>query len=90
MKVIKLFQLKEYKSSKGESVKKFDPDNPEYYHLVRSDMFRGGYAILVNYPIDKPNSKRLSKWLYTDEVQVEWVKTFNFEGLTLTTERVTK
>jgi hypothetical protein len=90
MKVIKLFQLKEYKSSKGESVRKFDPDNPEYYRLVRSDTFRGGRAILVDYPIDIPNSKRMSKWLYSDEVHVEWVKTFNFEGLTLTTERVTK
>jgi hypothetical protein len=41
-------------------------------------MYKGGSALLVNYPIDKPNSKREARWFYTDEVHVEWVRTFLF------------
>ena len=88
MKVIKLYQLKECRSdSKHPEKPKYNPEKPEYYHLVRSDIFvngqgmKQGNALLVNYPIDKPNSKREARWFYTDEVHVEWVKTFLFEGL---------
>jgi hypothetical protein len=73
MKVIKLYQLKENRLRP-----KYNPEKPEYYHLVRSDMYKGGSALLVNYPIDKPNSKREARWFYTDEVHVEWVRTFLF------------
>jgi hypothetical protein len=31
---------------------------------------------LVNYPIDAPNRKRQSRWFYTDEVYIDWVRTF--------------
>lgn len=88
MRVIKLYQLKERKTGINHQLSKpkYDADKPEYYHLVRSDMFKSiqgkhGYALLVNYPIDKPNSKREAMWLYTDEVYIEWVKTFCFEGM---------
>lgn len=48
------------------------PDKPEFYKLVRSD----NHALLVNYPIDVPNSRRMARWLYADEVYVDWVRTF--------------
>jgi hypothetical protein len=48
------------------------PDKPEFYKLVRSD----DHALLVNYPIDVPNSRRMAKWLYADEIYVDWVRTF--------------
>ena len=48
------------------------PDKPEFYKLVRSD----NHALLVNYPIDVPNSKRMARWLYADEIYVDWVRTF--------------
>ena len=51
------------------------PDKPEYYKLVRSD----AHALLVNYPIDKPNHKREARWFYADEVYVDWVRTFTGE-----------
>jgi hypothetical protein len=51
------------------------PDKPEFYKLVRSD----NHALLVNYPIDVPNSKRMARWLYADEVYVDWVRTFTGE-----------
>ena len=49
-----------------------NPNKPEFYKLVRSD----DHALLVNYPIDKPNRKREARWFYFDEVYVDWVKTF--------------
>ena len=48
------------------------PDKPEFYKLVRSD----NHALLVNYPIDVPNSRRMARWLYADEIYVDWVRTF--------------
>lgn len=48
------------------------PDKPEFYKLVRSD----NHALLVNYPIDVCNRKRSARWFYTDEVYVDWVRTF--------------
>jgi hypothetical protein len=88
MRVIKLYQLKESRIGYNPEKPKYEPakpkyniEKPEYYHLVRSDMYKGGSALLVNYPIDKPNSKREARWFYTDEIHVEWVKTFLFEGV---------
>ncbi len=51
------------------------PDKPEFYKLVRSD----NHALLVNYPIDVPNSRRMARWLYADEIYVDWVRTFTGE-----------
>jgi hypothetical protein len=48
------------------------PDKPEFYKLVRSD----NHALLVNYPIASPNSKRQARWLYADEVYIDWIRTF--------------
>jgi len=48
------------------------PDKPEFNKLVRSD----NHALLVNYPIDVPNSRRMARWLYADEIYVDWVRTF--------------
>jgi len=50
-------------------------DEPEFYKLVRCD----NHALLVNYPIDVPNSKRMARWLYADEIYVDWVRTFTGE-----------
>ena len=72
MRVIKLYRFNNLEKPK------YNLEKPEYYHLVRSDMYKGGSALLVNYPIDKPNSKREARWFYTDEVHVEWVRTFLF------------
>ena len=52
--------------------RKGKPNKPEFYKLVRSD----DHALLVNYPIDKPNRKREARWFYLDEVYVDWVRTF--------------
>ena len=49
-----------------------NPNKPEFYKLVRSD----DHALLVNYPIDKPNRKREARWFYADEVYVDWIRTF--------------
>jgi hypothetical protein len=48
------------------------PDKPEYFKFVRGD----SRAILVNYPIDKPNRKREARWFYADEIYVDWIRTF--------------
>jgi hypothetical protein len=52
-----------------------NPNKPEFYKLVRGD----SHAILVNYPIDKPNRKREARWFYADEVYVDWIRTFKGE-----------
>jgi hypothetical protein len=48
------------------------PDKPEFYILVRS----GGLGFLVNYPIDKPDTKRIARWFNLDEVYIDWVREF--------------
>ena len=51
------------------------PNQPEYLKLVRVE----GCELLVNYPIDKPNWKRLARWINPNEVYVEWIRTFEGE-----------
>jgi len=48
------------------------PDKPEFYVLVR----RGERGLLVNYPIDKPDRKRMARWFSLNEVYVDWIKEF--------------
>lgn len=48
------------------------PNAPEFYKMVRCD----AHAFLVNYPIDKPDSKREARWFYFDEVYIDWVREF--------------
>jgi hypothetical protein len=48
------------------------PDKPEFYVLVR----RGELGLLVNYPIDKPDRKRMARWFDLNEVYVDWIKEF--------------
>ena len=48
------------------------PNTPEFYKMVRCD----SHAFLVNYPIDKPDSKREARWFYFDEVYIDWIREF--------------
>jgi hypothetical protein len=51
------------------------PDKPEYYKLVRSD----NHSVLVNYPIDKPDRNRQSRWFYFDEIYIDWIRRIGHE-----------
>jgi hypothetical protein len=46
------------------------PNHPEFYSLIR---WNGG-RLLVNYPIDKPDSKRLARWFEYNEVYIDWIR----------------
>ena len=48
------------------------PNKPEFYVYVR----RGELGLLVNYPLDKPDRKRLARWFSLDEVYIDWIKEF--------------
>jgi hypothetical protein len=48
------------------------PNQPEFYSLIR---WNGG-RLLVNYPIDKPDSKRLARWFEFNEVYIDWIREF--------------
>ena len=48
------------------------PNKPEFYAFVRS----GEQGILVNYPIEAPDRKRMARWFFYDEVYVDWIKEF--------------
>ena len=49
------------------------PDKPEFYRLVRFDKDMG---LLLNYPIEVPDSKRTAVWINSNNVRVEWIKEF--------------
>jgi len=46
------------------------PNKPEFYKVVRWD----NDSILVNYPLDKPHSKRMARWFYFDEIYIDWIR----------------
>ena len=48
------------------------PNKPEFYAYVRM----GKFGILVNYPIDKPDRKRLAKWIDPNIVRIDWIREF--------------
>lgn len=50
------------------------PDKPEYFKLVKVDA-QGD--MLLNYPIEVPDSKRHAVWISPNNVRVEWIKEFN-------------
>ena len=49
------------------------PNQPEFFIYVR----QVGDEILVNYPIDKPERKRMARWLQLDTIYIDWIRTFN-------------
>jgi hypothetical protein len=49
------------------------PDKPEFFRLVRVDA-QGD--MLLNYPIEVPDSKRTAVWIAPNNVRVEWIKEF--------------
>ena len=51
------------------------PNKPEFYEFVRA----GDWGLLVVYPIDKPNRKRLARWLGLNEVYIDWIREFKHE-----------
>ena len=48
------------------------PDKPEFFGLIKT----GEWGLLVEYPLDKPYRKRVSRWLGLDEVYIDWVREF--------------
>jgi hypothetical protein len=48
------------------------PDKPEFFGLIKT----GKWGLLVEYPLDKPYSKRVSRWLGLDEVYIDWIREF--------------
>lgn len=48
------------------------PSKPEFYVYVK----RGERGLLVNYPIEVPDRKRMAKWLDLSEVYVDWIREF--------------
>lgn len=48
------------------------PNRPEFYRLVRV----GEWGMLLNYPIDKPDRKRLARWIEPSEVYIDWIREF--------------
>ena len=49
------------------------PDKPEFFRLVKFDSSMG---LLVNYPIDVVDRKRMARWFNPDEVYIDWIKEF--------------
>jgi hypothetical protein len=47
-------------------------NHPQFMKLVRWDKD----SVLVNYPISVPNRKRQARWLFLDEIYIDWVRTF--------------
>jgi hypothetical protein len=50
------------------------PNKPEYFEFIRA----GEWGLLVVYPIDKPNRKRMARWLSLNDVYIDWIREFNF------------
>ena len=48
------------------------PNKPEFYKYVRS----GEHGVLVNYPIELPDARRLARWFSLNEVYIDWIKEF--------------
>ena len=51
------------------------PDQPEFYVYIK----RVGDEILLNYPVDKPDRKRMARWLHIHTIHIDWVKEFRDE-----------
>ena len=49
------------------------PNKPEFYEFIKL----GEWGLLVAYPIDKPNRKRLARWLDLDTVLIDWIREFS-------------
>ena len=47
-------------------------DKPEFFIYVK----RVGDEILLVYPLDKPERKRMARWLSLSGVYVDWIKEF--------------
>jgi len=50
-------------------------NQPEFFELVKV----GEWGLLLNYPIDKPNRKRLARWLDFNEVYIDWIMEFKHD-----------
>ena len=48
------------------------PNQPEFYCYLK----RVGNEILLVYPIDKPNRKRMARWLDLDNIYIDWIREF--------------
>ena len=48
------------------------PNQPEFYCYLK----RVGNEILLVYPIDKPNRKRMARWLDLDCIYIDWIREF--------------
>lgn len=49
------------------------PNKPEFYIYVR----RMGDEILLNYPLEVPDRKRMAKWLHLNTIYIDWIRTFD-------------
>ena len=52
------------------------PNKPEFFEFIRV----GEWGLLVAYPIDKPNRKRLARWLGLNDVYIDWVREFKHDN----------
>lgn len=48
------------------------PNKPEFFGFIKT----GKWGLLVEYPIDKPYRKRMSRWLELDEIYIDWIREF--------------
>jgi hypothetical protein len=48
------------------------PDKAEFYVFVRAE----NDEVLLNYPIEMPDTKRSAKWLKLNEIYIDWIKEF--------------
>jgi hypothetical protein len=48
------------------------PNVPEFFIYLK----RVGNEILLVYPLDKPERKRMARWLGLDGVYIDWVREF--------------
>lgn len=47
------------------------PDTPEFFRLVGFDKDMG---LLLNYPIEVPDVKRVARWVKPSEVFIDWIR----------------
>ena len=49
------------------------PNKPEFYEFIKT----GEMGYLVAYPIDKPNRKRLAKWIDPTTINfIDWIREY--------------
>lgn len=48
------------------------PDKPEFFIWVRCV----GKEVLLVYPPDVPERKRMARWLNLDEIYIDWIREF--------------